>query len=78
MFGQRHTRRAQQLHTVPQSAMREQVIILALVPGAVVQQSVREQIEQAVLARESRMKGFVVAQYSRGGQNGNLVPHLPI
>ena len=66
------------MEPIPESAVRELVIVLPLVPGAVVEQPVLQVGEQAGRTEDDRLHGVIVPEHQVAGQQRRVVPHLTV
>ena len=68
----------EQLHAIPQTTVREEVIVLPLIPRAVGQQPLLEQCAEPVIGVEPTCERTLVVEYPEGRQYGHFIPHLPV
>src|SRR6185295_7503613 len=63
---------------IPETTMREQVVVLALVPRSIREQAVPQVIGQAGIAMHGSLGARVVAEQARRGEKRGVVPDLAI
>src|SRR5690606_9719069 len=75
---QRSPGRSKQFNSVPEPALRKLVVVLALVPHTVVENSALYEARKPRVRFHTRMKRVHFAEYAVCGKERDFVPDLPV